>query len=192
MPHRKLLGKLDSYGVRGMTLKWIRSFLCGRSMRVVVDGQYSREVPVESGVPQGTVLGPLLFLCHVNDLPNCVKSQVRLFADDCLLYRPIRSIRDQEIMQQDLRNLEQWASTWGMNFNASKCYILSIKKRSSYFYQLSNTILKEVTSNPYLGVHLSADLKWRTHINHVCKRANSTLGLLNQWLKELKAVTREI
>ena len=89
VPHRKLLYKLSNYGVNGTTHAWLTNFLTNRSMRVVVEGESSEEVRVESGVPQGTVLGPILFLCHINDLPLSVKSQVRLFADDCLLYKTI-------------------------------------------------------------------------------------------------------
>ena len=75
-------------------------------MRVVIDGVSSPEAPVSSGVPQGTVLGPILFLCHINDLPNAVSSSVRLFADDCLLYRTIKSHADHQKLQEDLINLE--------------------------------------------------------------------------------------
>jgi hypothetical protein len=82
-------------------------------------------------------LGPLLFLCHINDLPDAVKSQVRLFADDCLLYRPINSQKDHDILQQDLKKLETWAENWGMKFNTKKCYILSIKQKSSKLYSLN-------------------------------------------------------
>ena len=80
-------------------------------MRVVLEGEKSREVTVDSGVPQGTVLGPLLFLCYINDLPAAVKSQVRLFADDCLLYRQIRTFTDHIALQEDLKKLEKWAYT---------------------------------------------------------------------------------
>ena len=98
-------------------------------MKVVIDGEESEEVTVDSGVPQGTVLGPLLFLCHINDLPDSVKSTVRLFADDCLLYRNIKTQRDHTLLQQDLVSLEKWAKDWGMRFNAKKCYTLSINYR---------------------------------------------------------------
>ena len=111
-------------------------------MNVVCEGEHSESVTAESAVPQGTVLGPLMFLCHINDLPDCVKSQVRLFADDCLLYRTVTSHKDQEILQNDLSELEKWASTWGMRFNAKKCYIMSVRNTMFYFYQLDNTILK--------------------------------------------------
>ena len=100
-------------------------------MKVVLNGECSKSVTVDSGVPQGTVLGPLLFLCHINDLPDSVKSQVRLFADDCLLYRPIRNSNDHVILQRDLQKLETWATEWGMSFNAKKCYIMSITGNTS-------------------------------------------------------------
>ena len=79
-------------------------------MKVVVEGEQSKSVTVESGVPQGTVLRPLMFLCHINDLPDVVRSQVRLFADDCLLYRQIKSNEDHVLLQKDLTELEIWAS----------------------------------------------------------------------------------
>ena len=87
VPHRRLLYKLDHYGIRGSTHKWISSWLSERSQKVVLDGQASDPVPVLSGVPQGSVLGPVLFLIFINDLPDNIRSSVRLFADDCVLYR---------------------------------------------------------------------------------------------------------
>ena len=158
-------------------------FLTKRSMQVVVDRVTSVPTSVVSGVPQGTVLGPILFLVHINDLPATVSSQVRLFADDCLLYREINALKDHLSLQRDLQALEQWADTWGMKFNASKCHILSIKEKSSYFYKLDNVILKHVPNNPYLGVLFSEDLKFSDHINNVTKKANSTIGFLRRNLK---------
>ena len=131
VPQCKLLHELDAYGVKGSLHSWISSFLCKRQMRVVLEGESSQETEVISGLPQGTVLGPLLFLVHINDLPDCVSSKVRLFADDCLLYREIKSREDQEILQRDLQNLEVWAETWGMRFNAKKCYFCRFQKRVS-------------------------------------------------------------
>ena len=90
VPHDRLLHKLNAYGIRGQLLTWMTSFLTSRKMRVVVDGESSSEAAVISGVPQGTVLGPILFLVHINDLPDCVSSSVQLFADDCLLYKTIQ------------------------------------------------------------------------------------------------------
>ena len=91
VPHMRLLYKLDYYGIRGSTHKWISSWLSERSQKGVLDGQASDPVPVLSGVPQGSVLGPVLFLIFINDLPNNIRSSVRLFADDCVLYRNIKS-----------------------------------------------------------------------------------------------------
>ena len=190
VPHSRLLQKIDAYGVRGPLHKWMTSFLCTRNMTVVIDGESSRKAQVTSGVPQGTVLGPILFLCHINDLPEVVKSEVRLFADDCLLYRVIKTINDHIQLQNYLKALEQWAHLNGMAFNAKKCYILSIKNKTSYFYQLNNTILQEVPANPYLGVMISNDLKWNTHINNVCKKASSTLGFVRRNIQHCPAQTR--
>ena len=180
VPHRKLLHKLESYGINGPILKWLKCFLTERSMKVVLEGASSCVTSVDSGVPQGTVLGPLLFLCHINDLPNAVTSQVRLFADDCLLYREINSFADHTKLQNDLNNLQLWAENWGMRFNASKCYILSLQSKSNFFYNLCNTILKTVPTNPYLGILLSEDMKWSAHIDKISKKANTTLGFLRR------------
>ena len=141
VPHDRLLHKMNAYGVQGSIHKWLSSFLNNRHMNVVVEGEHSKSVYVESGVPQGTVFGPLTFLCHINNLPDTVTSQVRLFADDCLLYRQINKNEDHLSLQQDLNALEKWASEWGMKFNAKKCYIMSIRNYSSYFYQLDSSLL---------------------------------------------------
>ena len=180
VPHRKLLSKLEAYGIQGPILHWIANFLTQRKMSVVVEGESSHEVDVESGVPQGTVLGPLLFLCHINDMPECVKSKIRLFADDCLLYRTIKNFGDHIKLQQDLNNLIIWAEKWGMKFNVKKCYHLSVRQKSSNFYTMDGQILKQVEEIPYLGITFSDNMKWTTHINQVRKKANSTLGFLRR------------
>ena len=185
VPHKKLLHKLKSYGIRGKLHTWITSFLCNRLMKVIVDGESSSETKVLSGVPQGTVLGPLLFLVHINDLPDHVTSSVRLFADDCLLYRQIKSENDQQELQKDLSNLETWADLWGMKFNAKKCYILTVtNKGKSKFYQLNSYILKSVENNPYLGIIFDNKLKWSTHIDNLSKKASSSLGFVMRNLKK--------
>ena len=119
VPHEELLCKLDSYGITGPIHSWLMTFLT--VMQVVIEGETSSEVPVESGVPRGIVLGPLLFICHINDLPLSVTSKARLFADDCLLYRTRTSQQDHIALQKDLSELERWANKWGMRFNAKKC-----------------------------------------------------------------------
>ena len=114
VPHAGLLGKLEHYGIYSKILLWIINFLNNRKQRVVVDGSFSNFADIDSGIPQGTVLGPLLFLLHINDLPSCINSKVRLFADDCLLYRESKNNQDQIDMQRDLDALMDCGSTWGM------------------------------------------------------------------------------
>ena len=128
-----LLSKLEAYCIRGPILHWIANFLTQRKMSVVIEAESYHEVDVESGVPQGTVLGPLLFLCQINDMPECVQSQIRLFANDYLLCRPIRNFRDHTKYQQDLNKLNIWADKWDMEFNVKKCYPLSVRQKSSNF-----------------------------------------------------------
>ena len=186
VPHRRLLHKLSYYGIRGTSLNWIKAFLSNRSQRVVLDGAFSESASVTSGVPQGTVLGPLLFLCFINDLPECVTSKVRLFADDCLLYRKIDSVRDSHLLQEDLASLQQWEDTWLMSFNPSKCETLRISLKPhliDFTYSIRNTPLELVDSAKYLGVTFSSDLQWKPHISKVTKKANSTLGLLRRNLR---------
>jgi len=194
VPHQRLLAKLEHYGIRGETKNWIREFLTNRTQQVIVEGESSMSVHVDSGVPQGTVLGPLLFLSHINDLPDQVASQVRLFADDCLMYRSITSEQDHLAFQEDLISLENWAEKWGMKFNANKCYIMTIsrKKPSVYFYSLNNHILDHVESCKYLGVNISQDLKWETHISETTSKAKQTLGFLRRNLRKAPLKIREL
>jgi hypothetical protein len=105
VPHKRLLMKLDHYGIRGTTLKWIQDFRIWRTQHVLLDGTHSSTCDIDSGVPQGTVLGPLLFLIFINALPEYVTSNARLFADDCLLYRVINNNNDQHQLQNDLQHM---------------------------------------------------------------------------------------
>ena len=186
VPHGRLLGKLEFYGIEGKVLSWISLFLKSRDQCVVVEGARSGTVSVDSGVPQGTVLGPLLFLLHINDLPSVVSSTVRLFADDCLMYRPIRSVQDQQCFQDDLKALELWGDTWGMRFNASKCNVMRISRSKSpltRMYTLCNQVLSEVTIAKYLGISITNELKWSDHISQTANKGNATLGFLRRNLK---------
>ena len=147
VPHQWLQGKLDFYGIHGNLLTWAEAFLVGRTQSVLLDGIRCKEKDVHSTVPQGTVLGPLMFLLCINDLPahmgQC--SSCRLFADDCLLYRPVESIEDQVQLQRDLCNLEQWASERGMVFSPLKCYVMTVNRGQTnrpYLYELCRTILQ--------------------------------------------------
>ena len=141
VPHERLCHKLSLYGIRGTTLRWIRSFLTGRTQKVILNGQESRTTKVSSGVPQGSVLGPLLFIIYINDMPNNITSNIKLYADDALLYRTIHFVTDTGILQHDLDMLHQWASTWLMTFNPTKCEFLQLTKK--------NHPLKSHRSVPY-------------------------------------------
>ena len=143
----------------------------------------TRPMAVTSGVPQGTVLGPLLFLIYINDLPSKVSSTARLFADDCLLYRVISSQEDAASLQEDLDRLQEWESDWQMAFNPDKCEHIRItnkKKIVQSSYQIQGQVLKEITKAKYLGVTIDKTLSWNSHIDTVTKRANQTISFLQR------------
>ena len=179
--HLKLLFKLSQHGVKGNTLNWIRSFLLGRTQALVLEGERSAEAPVTSGVPQGSVLGPLLFLLYINDLPQNIQSQVRLFADDTAVYLTVTSSEDANTLQADLGTLQEWERTWDMEFNPSKCQVLHITRSRQPLqsqYTLHGQFLESVDSAKYLGVNITQDLNWNHHINEITGKANRTLGFV--------------
>ena len=183
VPHQRLLSKADHYGIRGTTQSWIAAFLRNRTQRVVIDGSYSAPAPVKSGVPQGTVLGPTLFLIYINDLATSVNSTVRLFADDCVMYHPIKNAKDCAQLQADLDLLHEWENKWLMRFNAKKCYVLQVTHKRTVIqhqYMLGTTPLNNIDSTGYLGVELSKDLKWNIHTNKTAAKGNRTLGVLRR------------
>ena len=193
VPHERLLRKLGYYGVRGPTLQWIRDFLTNRQQQVLLDGHHSSTAEVLSGVPQGTVLGPLLFLTFINDLPEVTQSEARLFADDCLLYRPIKTTEDTKILQQDLSALEKWEKEWQMAFHPEKCVAIQVTTKRSTIsadYTLHNHHLEVVDSSKYLGVTINNNLKWDEHINNISARANRTLGFLRRNLRGCRTAAR--
>ena len=184
--HEKVLLKMHNYGIRGPTLQWIKSFLDNRLQSVILNGISSEPIPVSSGVPQGSVLGPLLFLVYINDLPQNIQSKARLFADDTALYMSLTSVKQSKTLQNDLKTLEKWELDWDMEFNPSKCQVIHVTRRkhpipSQYF--LHNTLLESVTSAKYLGVDISNNLTWDAHINRSAKKANQTLGFLRRNIK---------
>ena len=181
--HSLLVHKLHHYGVRGNTLKWINSFLINRSQSVVVSGTKSSSIPVKSGVPQGSVLGPSLFLFYINDIPMQVTSTVRLFADDTIMYLSIRNSSDASKLQQDLDRLEAWEGRWLMHFHPEKCAVIHITKSRSPVlcqYHLHGHTLGSVNEAKYLGVTISKDLGWGPHVRQVAKKANRTLAFLRR------------
>ena len=129
VPHKCLLNKIDFYGIRGNALMWIEAFLAGRTQQVVVDGEMLDIAPVTSGIPQGSVLGPILFLTFITDMTESVSSRCCLFADDSIIYREVTTESHCVSLQEDLDKFEQWESTWGMTFNPSKFNIIHIMRK---------------------------------------------------------------
>ena len=181
--HHLLHHKLHYYGIRGQTLGWIDSFLSGRTQRVVCEGSQSSECNVGSGVPQGTVLGPLLFLLYINDLPETVSSNTRLFADDALVYRTINNEEDAKKLQKDLDNLQIWEHKWKMHFNPDKCEVLRITLKKNIIeanYTIHNQQLQVVQKAKYLGVTIDKTLSFNDHVNNICKKANATRAFVHR------------
>ena len=165
------------------TLNWIKDFLDNRNQSVLLNGSNSDSIPVSSGVPQGSVLGPMLFLAYINDLPDQVRSRVRLFADDTAMYLALDRQDKSEILQKDLESLEKWEKLLDMSFNPSKCQVIHVTRRKAPFqtkYNLHGCVLESVPSAKYIGVTISEDLKWTDHINDISKKANQTLGFLKR------------
>ena len=186
VPHRRLLYKLHRYGIDGKHIRWIENFLTQREQRVVVEGKSSPFVHVDSGVPQGTVLGPVLFLLFINDLPECVNSSVRLFADDAAIYRKVSSQSDCRLLQKDLDNLTSWEATWQMAFHPGKCKVMRITRATDTIditYTLRGHPLEVVHSEKYLGVILDDKLSWSQQIKAVSGNGNGKLGFLRRNLK---------
>jgi hypothetical protein len=192
--HSLLSHKLSAYGIKGKTNEWIRSFLYNRRQAVVVEGATSSFVDVRSGVPQGSVLGPTLFLLYINDLPDSILKTARLFADDTAVYSKINSIIDHEQLQADLDRLAQWEDKWDMQFHPAKCTTLRCTQKRKPFikdYTLHGHTLSNVTTAKYLGVTLHQRMDWDDHINVVCGKANSALGFLRRNLKVSSSSIRE-
>jgi hypothetical protein len=185
--YHKLVLKLHRLGVSSEVINWTRSFLYGRIQQVVVDGQNSDNLPVLSSVPQGSVLGPCLFLSYINDLPDSVKGKVRLFADDTIVYLTIKSNQDVQTLQKDLNSFENWESDWSMEFNQDKCELLSISRKKhlvAFPYNEHGQQLKSTEASKYLGVTISKDLSWTNHINNTTAKANNSLEFIKRNVKQ--------
>lgn len=192
--HLRLVLKLKRMGINNKTSNWIQSWLSNRSQKVVVDGHASDSCPVLSGVPQGSVLGPCLFLIYINDMPDSLISNVRLFADDTIVYLTISSLTDCHTLQSDLQKLEQWEQEWLMSFNPDKCEIIRITRKQKpiiFDYVLHNQILQSTENAKYLGITLTKDLSWNKHINTITNKANSTLGFIKCNIRTNSIKTKE-
>lgn len=183
--HAKLLGKLKRLGVDHTLLSWIESYLSRRSQFVDVNGFLSEDLGVSSGVPQGSVLGPVLFLIYINDITEGIDSSItmRLFADDCLIYTRINSLEDHVRLNEALKTIVNWCEKWNMTVNKEKTVLLRItnrKTKSLFTYNLGNSALVEVSSIKYLGVTMDSNMKWNLHLDKIYSSAQRKLGFLRR------------
>ena len=169
--HQGLLYKLETVGISGPLLMWFKDYLSDRTQQVVIQGQTSSTKMIQAGVPQGSVLGPLLFLVFINDLPNIVKSDIRLFADDTSLYIITDDIQESaKKLNIDLQEINKWAKKWLVNFNPTKTesLLITTKKYSSIPpLVFDGKIVTEVNSHKHLGIIITTDLTWTAHIDAI-------------------------
>lgn len=199
VPHRRLLHKVEHMGVHPVICQWISSFLSGRLQRVQIDGEFSDWLPVTSGIPQGSVIGPLLFSIFINDIHENLSrgTTLNLFADDAIVYRTVMGAGDCRILQKDLDTLAEWSRAWLLKFNVAKCANMRISTRSTHpvprrDYSLLGETLPRSDSETYLGVKLSARFNFREHIHTVVMRCNSALGLLRRNLTNCSPVAKKL
>ncbi len=183
--HRRLIHKLRAYGISGKLLKWIENFLLDRKQRVLLGDNESDWSNVQSGVPQGSVLGPLLFIIFINDMPDNIRSKILLYADDSKLISILNGDNTLTLTQSEIDQLVSWANLWLMELILDKCKVMP-------FGDLSPTLLtmndKNNTPHPIettlcerdLGVTVSANLKWHEHCSIISARANRVLGMLGR------------
>ena len=185
--HQGLIYKLQNLGICNSLLSWFTDYVSNRTQKVVLHGATSDTKPIAAGVPQGSILGPLLFLIYVNDFGRQLENESYLFADDSSVLRQYRvgteTIAENSI-NEDLIKLLKWATTWKLTFNISKTVLinfsLNIRNNPSLSISFDGTLIKPVETHKHLGIVLSSDLKWRDHVNHVVSSANKKLGLLKR------------
>ena len=189
VPHRRLMRKVSACGIGGKLFRWINEFLANRTQRVVINGEKSQEGNVTSGIPQGSVLGPILFVIYINDLPANVKSQVKMFADDTKLFTRVDVPNNHETMQNDLDELVQWSNKWQLKFHPEKCGVLKLgrERETEYFMNSKdkdgNPIrvkLKEVQAEKDLGVTIDKVLSFKRHVELATSKANRVIGVIRR------------
>ena len=186
--HRGLLYKLRRLGITGDLLCFFENYLSNRQQRVLVKGQYSSWGSIEAGVPQGSVLGPLLFLVYINDIVNDISCNIKLFADDTALYVLIDNQQvAADILNNSLQQVDRWSQQWLVNFNPAKTKLMNISLKSSPGFEhhpiyFNDHVLDEVASHKHLGVIFSNDLKWSSHVNSLVQSV-SRIGDVMQKLK---------
>jgi hypothetical protein len=189
VPHDELVGKARAYGFGEDLLRWLSNFLKNRRQRVVMGETITEWLEVFSGVPQGSVLGPLLFIIYINDMPDGVINHLKLFADDSKLISVIKNEDDWVQLQQDLDRISEWSIDWKMSFNYNKCKFMRFGNLMLNRPDLSLTmkasdgirhVLEESNGERDLGVCLQNNLKWSDNVNKACSSAYNSLGLLRK------------
>ena len=178
VPHRRLINKLKGYNISGPVLDWIESFLSERQQFVKINNACSTHQKVTSGVPQGSVLGPTLFIFFINDLPNVVKnSSVKIFADDTKVYREIKNDNDVKDLQNAIDEMYNWTNKWLLKFNKQKCKIIHLGNnnvKNDYFIgnEDQRIPLDKSDLEKDLGIHIDEKLNFKEHIKKTVKKAN--------------------
>ena len=184
VPHRRLIGKLHAYGIKGNISNWIIEFLRDRTQVVRVNGTQSVPAPVVSGIPQGTVLGPVLFVLYINDILDSVTSEGFLFADDTKIFHHITSIEDAFKLQSDIESLEDWSNKWLLHFHPDKCHVLTLGKFENIMYtkryKICNKEIEHVFSEKDLRVIIDSELLFEEHISNKVRVANAIVGLIRR------------
>lgn len=191
--HKVLIDKLrNCFGISGKLLRWFESYLLNRKQRVTVLGATSSAKSVLSGVPQGSILGPILFLLYVNDLPDAVEhSKIASFADDTKLFKQIDSTADASLLQSDLSSLENWSTSSGLVFNQEKCKCQRITRKVNAIkqeYTINNKSLVVTKKEKDLGIWITDTLAWSEHTHDRCMKTNKMLGFLRRSSMEITDV----
>ena len=171
------------YGIRGLALAWLTSYLGRRKQRVVLNGKVSDWVPVVSGTPEGGLISPLLFSLYVNDLPSAVTANCLMFADDVKIFRKVKTHSDVLALQKDIDSVSQWAADWRLNLNPTKCKLFKITLKKNIHpssYKINNICLESVDIIRDLGVVLDRKLTFSDHISSIVSKGNRALGLLTR------------
>ena len=180
VPHKRLVHKTSKYGITGNVLGWIDSFLSNRTQSVRINKSLSKRAPVTSGIPQGSVLGPLLFVIYINDLPEVVHkdSHVFLFADDTKVFRKISSPEDNRKLQIDIDNLLKWSETWMLKFHPDKCVSMSIGANTyKHNYYMADQKLNISHCEKDLGIHIDDKLNFEKHVTQAVNKANRIMAI---------------
>ena len=181
VPYRRLFSKLRSHGIGGKVTQWIEAWLTNRKQKVGLNKKYSDWSSVVSGVPQGSVLGPLLFLIYINDLDVGIISKLGKFADDTKVARGVSNDREVDILREDLCNIFQWSVDWQMLFNLDKCTVMHLgSKNPQREYKMGNNILKKSKQERDLGVIIDSSGKSTEQCIMAVKKANTVLGMIKR------------